>query len=209
MPYLYRTLWFETRVDAAGGPRRQPKSREFEVWRLAWPTPDNPTWPGGDFGDRPAGAAFAGAAIADRLDLADLRSEHDHRFRTASPELAPGEELTMVRDLGFDPELRAPVRAHAIDGGRTLEGTTTFTVTGGGGASQMLVFRTASPLASVATLRIRPDTGEEWIGEIAFPGNESRFAETAVPVPSFTGRLRIALQSTSSHVYNVWLVSVE
>jgi hypothetical protein len=202
MPYLSRTGWFGDRLwSAEGRERRRPVSQDFEVRELSWPD----TWPGGDFGGEPrlhgAGAGKKGWKVVDALDVADLASEHEHRFRTEGP---AGQ--TLVRDLGFEPSPPAAARTHAVEGGRDIEGPVTFRLRAGTGFPALLVLRTASAREVTIVVHVggRPLT-------LTVPRGEDRYREPALFLPQEVmdrtgGNLSVRVDGAGYRVFHFWLL---
>ena len=178
-PELRRTLLVGERVY----PRTPgPEAGGFEVRELVWPPDDPGRWPGGDFGDEPAvlrpGGRYAGWTVVDRLDVGDLTSEREHGFRFEQREITTREPLTFVRDLGFVAGLGLSPRAHAMEGGRVLEGTLSFTMRASGEPGRVLLLRATAPAPVRLTLKVG-----EWVGQAVVPGTDNLISEIPVEIP--------------------------
>ncbi len=202
MPYLARTFWLQPAIWSAGGRIEGPSGQAFQLYPISWPDNDPQRWPYGDFGNTPAlhgpGAGYAAWEIPDGVDVADLVSERDHDYR----ETRRANE-TLIRDLGFAED--ALQGRHAMEGGRDLLETASFTLTGRPDRPARLVARTASARGDTLTVRIG-----DWTGTLLVPRGEARFAEPSVHVPqeiltAHHGRLAITV-SGSSRVFHWWLL---
>lgn len=177
MPYLAQTAWLgEPLWSLEANPGRL--TRRFAVHPVSWPRERAGEWPGGDLTDRPGlhGETVGEPQwrVVDRLDVADLDSERTHGYR--GPEASPP---TVVRDMAFAPKGLPVPGAHAIEGGRVVDGSVRFTAAFDPERAARLVLRAAAPRE--VTLRVRAGA---WEGTLTVPRGETAFREPWVELPA-------------------------